>query len=67
MKIKLHNNAIITKHKLLFLRPTVDDLNLLKREIVQVQSLTDTIVKEKENQYNQLLRDHDDLKSDIEK
>lgn len=63
--VQKHQRMVELESELLE-RPTVDDLNLLKREIVQVQSLTDTIVKEKENQYNQLLRDHDDLKSDIE-
>lgn len=48
-------------------RPTVDDLNLLKKELVQVQQLTDTILKEKENEQKQLLREQNELKNRLEK
>lgn len=49
------------------LRPTLDDINLLKKELVQVQQLTDTILKEKENEQKQLIREKNDLSSKLEK
>lgn len=49
------------------LRPTLDDINLLKKELVQVQQLTETILKEKENEQKQLIREKDDLSKKLEK
>ncbi len=49
------------------LRPTLDDINLLKKELVQVQQLTETILKEKENEQKQLIREKDDLTKKLEK
>lgn len=51
----------------LTLRPTLDDLNLLKKELVQVQQITDTLLKEKENENKQLIREQNDLKSKLER
>lgn len=48
-------------------RPTVDDLNVLKKEIVQVQELSELIVKDKENQIKQLTRDNQHLSTKMEK
>jgi hypothetical protein len=39
----------------------------LKKELVQVQQLTDTILKEKENEQKQLIREKNDLNSKLEK
>lgn len=48
-------------------RPTADDLNVLKKEMVQVQELSELIVKDKENQIKQLTRENQDLSKKIEK
>lgn len=48
------------------LRPTQDDIDLLKKELVQVQQLTDTIVREKENENKHLKRDYDNMKRNLE-
>lgn len=48
-------------------RPTPDDINLLKKEIIQVQQITDSIVREKENENKQLLREFNNLKLEFEK
>jgi hypothetical protein len=48
------------------LRPTQDDIDLLKKELVQVQQLTDTIVREKENENKHLKRDFDNMKKNLE-
>lgn len=48
------------------MRPTTDDLNLLKKELVQVQQLTDTILKEKENEQKQLMREQKELTTRLE-
>ena len=48
-------------------RPTNDDINILKTEILQVQKLMDTIVKEKENEYKQLQGDYKELELLLEK
>jgi chromosome segregation ATPase len=42
-------------------------LDLLKRELVQVQQLTETILKEKENEHKQLSLEQANLKSKLEK
>lgn len=49
------------------LRPTQDDLDVLKKELVQVQQLTDLILKEKENQLKQLTRENNELQTKLEK
>lgn len=51
----------------LFSRPTLDDLNLLKKELAQMQQLTDTLLKEKENEIKQLVREQNELKTRLEK
>ncbi|RNA44234.1 early endosome antigen 1 [Brachionus plicatilis] len=48
-------------------RPTVDDLNVLKKEIVQVQELSELIVKDKENQLKQLTGENKNLEYKTEK
>lgn len=45
----------------------MDDLNLLRKELVQVQQLTETILKEKENEQKLLVREQNELKSRLEK
>ena len=49
------------------LRPTLDDINLLKKELVQVQQLTETILKEKENEQKQLIREKDGLSKKLDR
>jgi hypothetical protein len=45
----------------------MDDFTLLKKELVQVQQLTDTILKEKENEHKQLVREQKELTARLEK
>ncbi len=48
-------------------RSTTDDLNLLKKELFQVQLLSDTIVRERENENKNLLEENNKLKLELEK
>ena len=45
----------------------MDDVNLLKKEMFQMQQLTDTILKEKENEQKLLIREQNELKARLEK
>jgi hypothetical protein len=51
----------------LILRPTQDDLNLLKQELVQKLTLTDAMVREKENEQKQIVREKNELKAKLDK
>ncbi|CAF0706142.1 unnamed protein product [Brachionus calyciflorus] len=49
------------------LRPTGDDLDILKKELIKVQQVTEALLKEKENEQKQLIRENNELKAKIEK
>ena len=59
------NNSLNRKY--LLYRPAIDDFTLLKRELVQVQQLTDTILREKENEHKLLIREQKELTQRLEK
>lgn len=49
------------------IRPTKDDLNLLKKELVQVQQLSDTVVREKEYDLKLLKKENSELQNKNDK
>lgn len=42
-------------------------MNLLRKEMAQLQQLTDTMLKEKENENKLLVRENNEIKSRLEK